>query len=55
VALVYKNVALHVLTDSELTLAGAVGSLCAGSARFTWAVVMDKYGFRACYGLLLCL
>ena len=54
-ALVYKTVALHVLTDGQLTLAGAIGSICAGSARFTWAVAMDKYGFVRCYLFLLLL
>jgi Na+/melibiose symporter-like transporter len=54
-ASVYKEVALNILSDHTLTLAGALGSVCNGSSRIIWATLQDKYGFRRIYFILLCL
>lgn len=54
-ASVYKEVALNILSDDTLTIAGAIGSVCNGSSRIIWATLQDKYGFRKMYFILLCL
>lgn len=38
-ASVYKEVALNILSDKTLTLAGALGSVCNGSSRIIWATL----------------
>ena len=53
-ASVYKKVASgRVLSDKQLTLAGAIGSVCNGSSRIIWATLQDKYGFKKIYSYLL--
>jgi MFS family permease len=52
-ASVYKTVAEDSLLDHELTLAGALGSACNGLSRVMWAALMDKYGFKKVYLVLM--
>jgi len=53
VASVYKTVALGLINDRTLTIAGSIGSFINGSSRIFWASLMDKYGFKSTYFCLL--
>jgi hypothetical protein len=53
VASVYKSAAGDVISDKQLTLAGAIGSIMNGSSRIMWASLQDKYGFKVIYMILL--
>jgi len=53
VATVYKSSASKVLDDNLLTTAGMIGSACNGGSRIIWATLMDKYGFKKIYSVLL--
>jgi nitrate/nitrite transporter NarK len=55
VANFYKVSAIDVIDDKTLTLAGMIGSLSDGSSRFITATLMDYYGFKVVYSLLLCI
>lgn len=53
VAAVYKAVANTVIKDKYLTIAGSIGSFVNGSSRIFWASLLDKYGFKAIYMIML--
>jgi nitrate/nitrite transporter NarK len=53
IASVYKNICLDKLSDEQLTLAGSIGSLCNGASRIMWATLIDSYGFKRVYFVLL--
>jgi len=53
VASVYKTVALGLIDDRTLTIAGSFGSFINGSSRILWASLMDKYGFKRVYLCIL--
>lgn len=50
---VYKLTAQDFLLDHQLTLAGALGSVCNGCSRIFWASLQDKFGFKRVYFCLL--
>jgi len=53
IASVYKQIDLDKISDSQLTIAGAIGSLCNGGSRIFWATIQDGYGFKKVYYVLL--
>jgi hypothetical protein len=53
VATVYKSSASKILDDKTLTTAGMIGAACNGGSRIIWATLMDKYGFKKIYSVLL--
>lgn len=53
VASVYKDIALGIIDDPTLTLAGSIGAFMNGTSRIVWASAMDKVGFRWVYLILI--
>jgi len=53
-ASIYKVGVMGILSDKQLTIAGAIGSVCNGSFRLFWASLQDKIGFRKTYLCLMC-
>jgi len=43
------------LDDVTLTIAGSVGAIFNGGSRLMWGVLLDKYGFRKVYMILMTL
>ena len=43
------------LSDHTLTLAGAIGSMCNGGSTLIWAILVDKFGFKKVYFLIMVL
>jgi len=39
--------------DSFLTIVGSVGSVCNGGSRALWGILMDKFGFKKIFFLIL--
>jgi MFS family permease len=53
-ASVYKTLGLeNDIDDLTLTWAGSLGSLSNGVSRFGWGLIVDKFGFKKTYGVLL--
>jgi len=50
---VFKIIAIDYISDGVLTLAGALASACSGFARFFWAYMLDKFGFRKVYTVMM--
>jgi len=49
---VFKIIAIDYIPDGILTLAGALASACSGFARFFWAYMLDKFGFRKVFTVM---
>jgi hypothetical protein len=51
----YKNVGSTIgnIDDYTLSWTGAFAGLCGGVARIFWAYLLDIYGFKKVYGVLL--
>ena len=49
----YKLVAQNTISDRSLTIAGALGSILNGLSRVVWGALLDKYGFKKLYLMLL--
>ena len=43
------------LSDQYLTLVGSVGNIFNGAARIIWGAVMDKFGFKKLYLIIMTL
>lgn len=52
-ASVYKLAAQGLLSDHDLTLAGALGMVMNGSSRIMWASLQDRFGFKKVYMVLM--
>ena len=50
---VFKIIAIEFIPDGILTLAGALASACSGFARFIWALMLDKWGFRKVFTVMM--
>ena len=50
---VFKMIAIDFISDGILTLAGALASACSGFARFLWAFMLDKFGFRKVFTAMM--
>ena len=49
----YKVVAQNTISDRSLTIAGAFGSVLNGFSRVAWGALLDTYGFKKLYFMLL--
>ena len=50
---VYKSIALEYISDDILTTAGAFGALCNGLSRLFWTYLLDIFGFKKVYFVMM--
>jgi len=53
VANVYKIMADGFLLDHTLAIAASAGNIVNGASRFAWSTLIDKFGFKYVYFVLL--
>ena len=41
------------LPDKTLTIAGSIGAVCNGGSRIMWASLLDKFGFRKVFSVIM--
>ena len=43
----------EIADDTFLTLVGSIGSVCNGFSRAAWAMLMDRFGFRRIFLIMM--
>ena len=49
----YKSIALEYINDDILTTAGAFGAICNGLSRLFWTYLLDIFGFKKVYFIMM--